>query len=560
MTEHSLPLVIGKPHSHQIDENDWITSATFSRFTLPFAYQIEQINDERTEQTLVYEKQPLNSLTFTKCQRYFSRETALVLYKRALWLKICKDWANTHWGREEIEVTLKNGTFKIGMLPPEIILFEATPHSQDLAPLTTLAKRDAPNIMHTGFLSVDVYFSDSNKTPPQLDDLLVFNEFFRYSTIRDNQHATQLINYLGDVPLEYKTGSASVKRVKDAQSLHKIYFDRWANLLETPIYSQGKSFRLFSHSDATKAQAFANKLNNDEFGWHVYADNRTYTWTAAIIEKGGEQLQTQFSNSATPLHAKDYGHWLKLLNVDQPEFDLVEGRYKSALDTHQSISTFDRNWMDENTYKRWESNGTWYGFTYHSGAVLAAPKYYIFAPFHTYYFHSILMLFYIRISLFRFSDQLTEIVANTQESDSWKHDLKALKKKFSQLREQFATFTILYQFPLVSNQQQQIEMFELARDSLRVDKLFQEIQTEITSTHEFIELEVSAITNQAALTLSRWGIPLALAGVAAALFSIPDIQLFRCIQDGCCCDLTAFIQGAIVIGAALTGWIITRKK
>ncbi|MCI5163858.1 MAG: hypothetical protein D3917_17960, partial [Candidatus Electrothrix sp. AX5] len=49
----------------------------------------------------------------------------------------------------------------------------------------------------------------------------------------------------------------------------------------------------------------------------------------------------------------------------------------------------------------------------------------------------------------------------------------------------------LYQFPLISNQQQGVEMYKIARESMDIDDLFKEVQEEISSTHEFLEMRAN---------------------------------------------------------------------
>jgi len=60
---------------------------------------------------------------------------------------------------------------------------------------------------------------------------------------------------------------------------------------------------------------------------------------------------------------------------------------------------------------------------------------------------------------------------------------------FQRLRESFTLFTNLYQFPFLSNQQQAIEMYTLARKHMDIDDLFKEIQQEVNSNHEYLSIK-----------------------------------------------------------------------
>jgi Mg2+ and Co2+ transporter CorA len=100
------------------------------------------------------------------------------------------------------------------------------------------------------------------------------------------------------------------------------------------------------------------------------------------------------------------------------------------------------------------------------------------------YFDMFLLLLYVRVTLFRFSTQLTVISkgARGQQGDN----IEKWSEEFEKLRWQFALFTNLYQFPLISNQQQGLELYALARKCLDVDDLYKEVQSEVRSSHEFI--------------------------------------------------------------------------
>jgi hypothetical protein len=54
------------------------------------------------------------------------------------------------------------------------------------------------------------------------------------------------------------------------------------------------------------------------------------------------------------------------------------------------------------------------------------------------------------------------------------------------LRWSFALLTNLYRFPLLSHQQQGIELYTLARRRLDIEELFEEIQSEVQATDEFL--------------------------------------------------------------------------
>lgn len=533
-----LNLIIGKPN---LGANEKI--ATFTRFALPFAFQLQSAPEISGQANLFYTLNDKTDLSYIKRRKYFTRETADTLYERGQWLSMCDAWSQTAWGKAEITVILREQPFKIGMLPPQIVLFE----------LPEIKEQETSTILQTGFLYVDVYFPEQQDNHPQLDDLLVLNEFFRYFGIPYDAHAKIFQSIFANVPIRADSNETIA-------SLDELgcYFERWANLLEIPIQYNNHYYRLFPQSWAKAARDWMyNKPDSNKTEhWQIYADNRCYVWTVAFLAKGGEALKSEFEPRKATLDAKDYGHWIKLLNVDNPNFDFDERKYKSVQDTHSSVSQFERDWAEQRTYKRWENDGAWYGFCYHSAAILARPFSFIFSPSATYYFDTTVLLLYIRMTLFRFGRELSKAVQGSNEQKKM--------DELRQLRSEFSLFTVQYQFPMLSNQQQSIEMYEINRKFLDIDQFFEEIQQEISSTHEFIELIESNRLASAANRLANWGIPLATGGLVTALFSMTDRNLWKCVfQDvECTANPDLLFQSAIVLALVIgifIGFLIRNK-
>ncbi len=507
-TDCSLALRIGKP----VNDKDTIHPTTFTRFVLPFAYKLEEQQDSPPfSSPLHYTLNPLSDLSFLKRKKYFTRETSRILYEQALWLDMCADWNETAWGKAEVEISLRDRSFKIGMKPPRITLFEAAGgQGGDDIPARLAAEQEA-DIRHTGFLQVDLYFPEEQDNTPELDDLLLFNEMFRYYDMPYDDHLAHFTKSFGKVPVRY-AGTEPFLTVaelaKDGlkSAAQRCYFDRWANLLEIPLVYKNRLYRLFPQAwaEAGRDWTCGKERKTTSTHWQIYDENRAYVWTAAFPEKGGLALKRLFQPGRQLVRSSDYGHWIKLLNVDLP--------------FSKGTTEFERNWAEQRTYTRWQEGGTWYGFCYHGGAVLGPPEEYVFAPSESYYFDVLMLLFFIRMSLFRFSKALSDILMDEQGWDSRREDLITLRKKFTR-------FTVLYRYPIVSNQQQMLELYELQHDCFDIERFFKEVQVEIDHTHEFLEVLESTRLANAANNLATYGIPLAVAAVLAALLAVPDLHL-----------------------------------
>ncbi len=444
--------------------------ATFSRFVLPFKYRLKRVEKPAGGQW--FEKDvSLDEKTGRVYERlhYLTLETAGVLFRRASWFKFTGP-SESFWIPSCGDPTRK---VKVTRADLRIVLFEYS------APETP-GEIDA-DLLRTGFLLFDLHFTDpasieenGHFAAPRFDDLLRLNELFRYWRRPYYEH--QLAPALGNLAACLSGNSA--------------YHERWAAMLDLPIVDGDRAFELFPRKwgkEASQDAAHPARMFKEALGdtgprnsWVTYADNRTYVWTCAILDKGLNTLRLAFDAKAAPAEA--LGHWVKLLNVDMPG---------PTPEASNSTREFETEWARERSQKRWEESGTVYGFTTHSGAMLAAPS--VNPPlvrhFADMYFDQTLLLLYVRVTTFRFSEALSAISAKARDGGAGNRKADNVwRSEFDRLRRDFALFTNLYQFPLVSNQQQGIELYSCARTGLDIDDLFKEVQQEINSTHDYFEL------------------------------------------------------------------------
>lgn len=452
MASPMLPLIHGSPEQ---------TPASFSRFVLPFAYRL--LPDEGG--TVAYEREESPD---DWRRRYLTHETGRVLFERAHWFhlsglgpEVCKGVFNLQGSRQ------------IGaeMAEPRLVLFEypESGHAEELEEL------------RTGFLILELFFPKEKSTgldSPELDDLLLVNELFRYwwKPYPEHDHdatdpgGKSYTKFLKDWPLGL-FGATLGGETRGVQ-----YRGRWQGFLTLPV----------RHSERQYRKLILSAPSEERGDWSIHADDRTYVWTCALIENGGAALRDAFlpksgsqagDSSSPPLAASDYGHWIKLLNVDSPG--------KTPESTHET-RRFERDWAEPLTYHRWEEYGTFYGITPHSGAMLGPritePP--LWKHFGQMYFDQILLLLYVRTTLFRFSEEITRISAQARDARETGHD--QWRKAFESLRRDFALFTNLYQFPSLSHQQQAVEMYKRARKAMEIDDLFKEIQSEIHASHDYL--------------------------------------------------------------------------
>ena len=240
-----IPLVYGDPAQDQ-------TPASYTRFVLPFAYS----------PTLCRERQGLCAYTPSPPadiwrRNYLTAETAAVLFGRARWLELK--------GIEPLDghIHRKGKTITVRVKPPRLVLFE-WPAQPDVQ------VQDGPSDpLQIGFLIVEASFP-LQQEPPDLDDLLAFNEKFRYWQRPYERHEdiTGYRDFLARYPSNIQEPS---RLVRDAE-LSEIYFGRWASLLTFPIEDRdGKRWRLFPEAWEQQARLWVeNEQQLWNSGWIVY--------------------------------------------------------------------------------------------------------------------------------------------------------------------------------------------------------------------------------------------------------------------------------------------------
>ena len=479
--------------------------SSYSRFLLPFSYTLQK------KRFLCCKKIPLHfkEVQPNKYDRerllYFTAETANVLFRRAIWAEIDADlWRDAKCGGPFLFQSVNRNTvlpIEICLAPPRLILFEGGAGNRS----------SHPTLRH-GFLILEAFFPDADppcERYPCLDDLLEFNELFRYVDCPFPEHSEKFANALAEFPANYVTGG-KIRDIKGNKPFF-CYKSRWLSLLQSPLLTEKKGcFRLVPENripDEQDDRFIENHLACTGDNCLPYADNRAFVWTAAIVKDGGSALAEQYKRKRAVARPWEFGHWCRLLNVDPPD--------KTSEGSHL-VRAFEQKWAEERTYQRWAELGTWYGYSYHSGAMLAdalsEPP--LWRYFGEMYFDQVLLLFYLRITLFAFSRELTRM----NQGDSEQRD------EFNLLRASFAKFTNLYQFPLISNQQQGLEMYKVARKSMDIDDLFKEVQEEISSTHEFLEMQANRRLGKMANILTGLAAIIAVGSLLTESFRIATFE------------------------------------
>jgi len=277
---------------------------------------------------------------------------------------------------------------------------------------------------------------------------------------------------------------------------------------------------------------------SDHTGWLATTDYRAYLWTSAFLHKEHSLSSHFYLRGDRP---EQFGHWVKFLNVDASGdgyWNASHTRYSAELAVNDT-SSFEQDWARDHTYARWARYGSYYGFTPHSGALLSTfsvaecdvklkKPYHIGDHFQTMHFDQVLLLLYLRICAFDFSLHLAQIGAKLRDRlhEPKKHwwslrpnvgkVIEEQRKPYGIARREFMSFASLYQFPLLSTQQQGVEMYTLARKQMDVDDLFKDIANEIDSADRVMATHNEETVSGRIGWLTLWGLPVAITGLIVA--------------------------------------------
>jgi hypothetical protein len=337
--------------------------------------------------------------------------------------------------------------------------------------------------------------ADAPERKPTLGDQLLFNDRFRHvradyegwwGTASDLSRARAAIGdlRLHDTPAlrgiwaQLLDRSATTDQSEESETWAMELFEGWSSLLQLPVVAtDGRTYRVMPddwHDGArqTLLGRVCTQPGGDEYpkSWLAYPDHRAFTWSGVILNESGE-------SSPGLQHAEHCEAWRMLLNADVGE---------SSNDTSPPRA-FDVEWTRTRTYYRWAASGTYYGVCTHAGAMLirrhgGSAVSHLAAIFNGLYLDMQLLLLYDRSVAFCLSASLARRARDRREKRG--NPVELLGE--TELRSLLDYFSNVYRFPLISNQQQALELYALARRGLEIDTLIAEVETKIRATDEML--------------------------------------------------------------------------
>ena len=465
---------------------------------------------------------------------YLSFDTRKALFDRAQWFTLSGSQhalkLATYQGFDVLASKIQMVLFEF----PDEVKTEAgdKPISSETDPKS---KKFDHKLLQTGFLVVDVTLSVNWQTktaPPVINDIISFNYHFRYLAPpyanyeydKKNKLVSNFQNITDFINLKERFIEQGIDAIEAERAMR--FAGHWLQFTLLPFKSEksGKTFKVNTLEAVIdhchQLGLLSQQRVTDKQHELIYPEHRAFLRTFVETPKGCGAMSLNSANNAH--HSTQ---WAALLNVD-----LIPSQL-------QNTNDFEVEWLNERTYLRWQHFDTLYGFNYNSTAAILAPN--SDPPLRRHYLENYLditlLLFYARVSLFRFSHSLNEFTSEVIHSELTPNDEKHLKNLFDKLRLSFSAFLNLYKFPLISNQQQAIEMYTKQREIMDIDELFSEIDSEITNTHDFLQLkeasnhtEKTEALNKETAKLNKIVFWVGLLGVIATLFTISSpIDFFK---------------------------------
>lgn len=499
----AIELLIGHP------DHDW---ASHTSLLLPFSYRLRPAGPVDSTQPVwgpcdtVEEcvgRKPYRSEQ--KCRqvggvvsrreryKYFTADTSRVLFGRSRRFLLHGGESQQRGFRLPRDNKNTERNVDVVFSAPELWLFEFDQSIRD-ADDRRSGTDDPGDPLACGILRIEFYFAPGQKV--YLSDLLKLNERLRYLRAPFHGFDDDGLRLSGCAP--------------------HIAF--WVDLLRAPLTDNGRHFSLIGGHEAAVLREQWDQKGARTDGWataegqhhtpFMHDDDRCFVWTTAIACPPLSKLGPM----GGPIAPESFPSWLALLNVERT--------------ADASMDPFQAEWTKPRTYMRWAQHGTLFGFTGHSGCVLANTNDFtpVWLHMRTVYLDQARLLLYVRSVVHRFSNRMVQhAVKQRGQVGKDRGSSAQMLGDAEHLLSQLADFTNLYQFPLLSNQQQGLELYALQRRHLDIDELFAEVRGEAEGTHR--HLDVLRAKRQAELTniIQTWGVPIAVAGLVATLLSIGEI-------------------------------------
>lgn len=195
---------------------------------------------------------------------------------------------------------------------------------------------------------------------------------------------------------------------------------------------------------------------------------------------------------------------------DWYRFIFVDGNYANIENDAMKYDLIRRH-----TYARWAKSGTLFGMSRYSFVLLCSVNAPSFLKQHMkslYYQISLIVLFQ-RAMLLKFAEDIDGLTGDYETGRC----LKKLKDDSGELHGKFIKFVNKYWFIEVTPQEQGIEIYNQWMELLNLEKLYNELQREISELAGYVENKIEAETNNRVAMITYVGFPVLIMGLLVSI-------------------------------------------
>ncbi len=175
-----------------------------------------------------------------------------------------------------------------------------------------------------------------------------------------------------------------------------------------------------------------------------------------------------------------------------------------------------QNLVQKATYPRWQGYGTMYGISRYSFVCVAEKSEFIQntveVHMQTVYFQMFSLLLMLRATILKFSKEVSDIAKEI--------DKKGTDIKVENLYKRYIQFVNSFYFREITAKDQGLELYDQAREVLRIDSDIKDLDNEIGELHSYISMKEESENTKKMDRLQYWGFPLLILSLLTGFFGM----------------------------------------
>lgn len=351
------------------------------------------------------------------------------------------------------------------------------------------------------------------------NDILIINDFgrriypqFLDATKEFDLTATKNALLACKIGIEFKSG----KKVEDD----------FSKFIKQDTYKDIEKNLLPEYIDFFIKDDFDDKI-------HPVIDDRMYTISIYLNDALASKLKCYDEKNGYAYENDDF--WYKYIFVDGSD-KTCQSRYMT------------KELIKNSTYDRWVEWGTLFGISRYSFVALTGSWYgknILIHHIQTIYFQMFTLLLTYRAMILNFSNRVTEVLKADNDVDQ--------NEKAKKLFEDYLYFKNNIYFQEITAQDQGIELYDIAKEQMRLDHYLKELDHDIDELHNFIQMKIEDERNKQGLLLNKLAGVFLPPSLLAGIFGMNTIDFTK--------NDTATLLGALLLlFSGIFGYLFVKSE